>query len=75
MYSSPCPGEVENRCLTEEHIGPHAHGHQLGAFNAEPAEGADRVADANEAMQTDGRQEKNGACWHRWGVYTALACI
>ena len=62
VASSLGPGEVENGCLTREHTGPHAHGHQLCASSAVPAEGTDRVADTNEAMQTDDGQEKNGAC-------------
>ena len=72
MCSSRGPGEVDTGCLTSEHTGPHAHGRQLGAPSAVPAEGADWVADANEAMQTDGRQEKNGACRHRCGVKHTL---
>ena len=75
VYFSPGARVVENGGLTGEHRGPHANGHQLGASNAKPAEGTDRVADANEAMQTDDGQEKNGACRHRWGVNTAVACI
>ena len=75
VYSSPYIGEVENGCLTSEHTGPNAHRHQLGASSAVPAEGVDRVADTNEAMQADGSQEKNGACRHRWGVNTVVAFI